>query len=657
MPILWNINDNFLGKNHTIFICEGQWDTLSFIEHGFKAIGIPGATNWKSYIEYLRAFQSNNVCNFVIVYDNDNAGRSEAKAFGRDLGCHVLNWKKLIDRLEKIEIIDAFDKINFTEGTIKDINDLNKHFYKLFKSIVEIIPECSTRYVSQKDVFDDMDELIEQFAEGYQLIDIGKSSKISDTYVVINKNKKIIPIFDNNKNACPLFKNIICDEYLDGKTLRSKIGTSMPVQFTSFFKSLSRHIAYQDKYLKIKKVDISNLCVIKNNRIIYQSDIDNDILIMQDNENILYPKLDDNYTKEELQEVDNIFNLLFDNNANLVKAHIISSIINENSGNKHLLFITGSAQTGKSKTAELIARIIQNKYITFPIGSLESIWDNFFKYRVPVLDNIDKVRDFNENIASQLAEILTATYVVKNVRYTPAGKEFRCDTYPIMTSTIYDLLDDRNYTAIKSRAVLLQLEFNEYAKDNLDKFYNNKKFIDKARLFFWKKAEEYLINQKDVKETLIEHRARNFFKVLRTIDNKDFIQLQKELYEYREYTDIIVNFLKVLKDKNLENVFLLPKTFNDEYQILFPNDKINSRNIMRYHILKQVLGGKLGDYTIKIKRDRDGKKYGFFLDEHLQNLELDLDLENTKDDLKEWEKKNKKKSESDFFKIGDENVL
>lgn len=66
IPDMYNINAR---RNNTVFLCEGQTDTLSLVGLGIPAIGIAGANNIDT--KALEALEGKNV---IIAFDNDIAG-------------------------------------------------------------------------------------------------------------------------------------------------------------------------------------------------------------------------------------------------------------------------------------------------------------------------------------------------------------------------------------------------------------------------------------------------------------------------------------------------------------------------------------------------------------------------------------------------------
>jgi DNA primase len=65
----------------TLVVCEGELDTVVATQAGFKAVGLPGANNWKPF--YSRVLADWN--KVLLFCDGDNAGREMAKGISREL--------------------------------------------------------------------------------------------------------------------------------------------------------------------------------------------------------------------------------------------------------------------------------------------------------------------------------------------------------------------------------------------------------------------------------------------------------------------------------------------------------------------------------------------------------------------------------------------
>jgi len=74
--------DALLEPQDTVYICEGAIDTLSLIELGFAAIGIPGARSFRP--EWVELFD--DVGQVVVALDNDAAGHEGAATIANYFG-------------------------------------------------------------------------------------------------------------------------------------------------------------------------------------------------------------------------------------------------------------------------------------------------------------------------------------------------------------------------------------------------------------------------------------------------------------------------------------------------------------------------------------------------------------------------------------------
>ena len=72
IPSFYNVNDSL--HNETVFLCEGQTDTLSLVGLGIPAVGIAGASNID--IDTLEILEDKNV---IVAFDNDSAGQKGQK--------------------------------------------------------------------------------------------------------------------------------------------------------------------------------------------------------------------------------------------------------------------------------------------------------------------------------------------------------------------------------------------------------------------------------------------------------------------------------------------------------------------------------------------------------------------------------------------------
>lgn len=71
---------NYIIKGHitTVYVCEGQFDALTLWKYGYPAIALFGAGTSKSQIDILN---KSGIRNYILMYDNDPAGRHGAERF------------------------------------------------------------------------------------------------------------------------------------------------------------------------------------------------------------------------------------------------------------------------------------------------------------------------------------------------------------------------------------------------------------------------------------------------------------------------------------------------------------------------------------------------------------------------------------------------
>ena len=80
VPCLYNV-DALVGKPDKVLICEGESDTWTALSHGFAAVGVPGARNFKAaWVEDFRAFMDTDGRSRVyLVLDADKAGQEGSR--------------------------------------------------------------------------------------------------------------------------------------------------------------------------------------------------------------------------------------------------------------------------------------------------------------------------------------------------------------------------------------------------------------------------------------------------------------------------------------------------------------------------------------------------------------------------------------------------
>lgn len=104
--------------NPVVHICEGEVDTMTAWQCGFRAAGIPGVGSWKHEWSYL--FRPPHVERVVIAVDPDKAGRDLARAMYQDL-------RKMID-VDVAVLPDGLDVndllVRHGEDAVKEVLDV-----------------------------------------------------------------------------------------------------------------------------------------------------------------------------------------------------------------------------------------------------------------------------------------------------------------------------------------------------------------------------------------------------------------------------------------------------------------------------------------------------------------------------------------------------
>ena len=83
----------------TIAICEGEFDTMSAVQAGIPAIGIPGANAWQGV--FARALQYRKV---IVLADNDDHG--EGLKFAKQIQENVRNTRIVL--MDQGEDVNSF---------------------------------------------------------------------------------------------------------------------------------------------------------------------------------------------------------------------------------------------------------------------------------------------------------------------------------------------------------------------------------------------------------------------------------------------------------------------------------------------------------------------------------------------------------------------
>lgn len=94
-----------------VWICEGEFDSLILSQMGFPAVGVPGASNFKSEWKYLFA----NCDQVTLVFDGDEAGRKGAQ--------RLLTLLSICDNLRVVWMPEGMD---VTDMYLQDEKELRR---------------------------------------------------------------------------------------------------------------------------------------------------------------------------------------------------------------------------------------------------------------------------------------------------------------------------------------------------------------------------------------------------------------------------------------------------------------------------------------------------------------------------------------------------
>ncbi len=474
--------------------------------------------------------------------------------------------------------------------------------------LVDLINLLEKEISSDSRILATDENVIEEFKKNYKIV----LTNSNEYYIVYNDGKNMIPLYNNSKRYTHPFESMIKDDFIYKFYEMSANGTK-DYKFTSFWHLLNNKILHQDEMLEIIDVELSNLSVIKDNKLILNSDIAKGVIITKDNFNLCY---DNSIKAEKSSYIEDEMRKLFPEVHLLITAQIISSIINETGNKKHLLLLTGSAEIGKSTTAEFISRIITDSYKTITVVELHKMWSRFFATRCPVLDNVDEKKNLTSKLASDLSQLLTTNEFTANERYSVDGRCFISHVYPIITSIHDDLLSIDS--ALKSREITCKLVYNEYAKYNIDRIIEDEDFLMTAKSHFYKLVEEYLEVKDSIKLSKEAPRSRNFFKVLFWLDEDYTEKIIDDMNQSKEYLSIVEEFITMIRSNtSLQNTFKKASEWSAEYIDYLEKecggefvDDVNNKYINTY-IKTTLVGGKLAEFLMEERRTKRGKEYMF----------------------------------------------
>ncbi len=102
IPCPYNVSQ-LNGKPGVVYLCEGPIDTLTLIDKGLAAVGVPGVSHLKD--EWLALFANKRV---VLCFDNDIAGRKASEKILEKMQAHGIDASALDILPEGADINDWF---------------------------------------------------------------------------------------------------------------------------------------------------------------------------------------------------------------------------------------------------------------------------------------------------------------------------------------------------------------------------------------------------------------------------------------------------------------------------------------------------------------------------------------------------------------------
>jgi hypothetical protein len=87
-PRLFNVRSLCNDQATTLYVTEGEFDTIVLTQLGLTAVGYPGTGNWKSI--FTRAISPHDWDRVVVLADGDEAGRAAAKKVAKELRAEVI---------------------------------------------------------------------------------------------------------------------------------------------------------------------------------------------------------------------------------------------------------------------------------------------------------------------------------------------------------------------------------------------------------------------------------------------------------------------------------------------------------------------------------------------------------------------------------------
>lgn len=122
-----------------------------------------------------------------------------------------------------------------------------------------------------------------------------------------------------------------------------------------------------------------------NNELISSTQFNKGVIVSPNRSDIIY----DSIQKEYNEEIEKDLKLFFGDDATLLKAHILSSMLNLNPENKHIVLYHGSPLSGKTTRAKIASLIADGVYKTFSLEDVSQTIGDVLNYRLPIIDNMD----------------------------------------------------------------------------------------------------------------------------------------------------------------------------------------------------------------------------------------------------------------------------
>ena len=225
-------------------------------------------------------------------------------------------------------------------------------------------------------------------------------------------------------------------------------------------------------------------------------------------------------------------------------AHMITATVHECPSEKVLFLITGSAESGKSRKAEFMSRVVDGRPNIISPADLSKSWPQFFSTRMPTLDNLD-YRTLSPEDMNVLAMQTTSKEVNVAARYTPSGLNTE-GVYAIFTSIMSDVFD--HYPALKSRAIQIAQSYSERAMELASDI---EELADEFRPHFWYLVEKYLANRHRVHKRPGNLRIRGWARV------RSWMAIEFQGMDEMEADELMLNYRPQESDAHDDDPFVI----------------------------------------------------------------------------------------------------